>query len=668
MFCPNCGSPLDKGSSNCAICGSAVSGAVMPPIDVEPEAVVYSAHNAPQEESYVRASLQYQTFACPNCGMNALIPDASGIIAHCKSCGSDIDIRTRKITVERHEHTHNYITYQTIGDHFDLSHDGTVVRGLTATGATGAANVVIPEKHGITAVGDGFLFGSETTESVVLPEGIQRIGASAFCNCRKLKEIVILATVRMIDSSAFENCSSLRRISIPNDVRLGENVFRGCSGLREVVIGDNVLGGMGAFIACTSLVRIEIGAGSNVANSMFANCPALTHVELKGMTTLIDEYAFCDCISLTEICFPVGLKSLGGAAFRGCSALVRVGMVDSLSYIGTNAFEDCKRLVEVNCTSVTRFGDGVFKGCTALVQVTLNRALSAIPPSMFEGCAQITSIDIPSSCTKIGIRSFAGCVSLNACILPQAISSIPQEAFEGCLCLTEVGGQPFNVSTRAFADCTNLKKITVKGDVSPRAFEGCRNLEDLTFADETRIIGDAAFMNASALTSLIVPNGVEVVDSSAFQGCVGLRRVVLAASVQAVDHWAFYGCTGLEVVVFAGKASGIALSDGAFGNDPLLVEIMAPMQLFMDETLSSMIAEVPTISNIKIPDYDEARVKGLKTSLFGDRTVCVNGEEVQWRSWIEAHYPAPEGDPVDISGVSDTKTSPKKKGLFGIFK
>ena len=663
MFCPNCGSPADDGASFCAVCGSELSKARASVASQEPERITYAAANLAQEDSFVRASMGYQTFACPNCGMSTLVPDANGITAHCESCGSDIDIRTREVTVERHEHTHNYITYQNLGDRFELSHDNSVVRGLGATGRLNVAHVVIPENHGITAIGDGFLFDSVETECVELPAGLQRIGASAFCNCRKLQEIEIPATVTMIDSSAFENCKSLTRIVIPDNARLGENVFRGCTALREVVIGSNVMGGTGAFIACTSLAHAVIGYGTNVAESMFANCPALTLVDFEGGSATIGEYAFCDCTSLVDVRLPEGLTSISGAAFRGCAALHRIDAPSSLSLIGTNAFEGCTSLGEFDCSNVTRLGDGVFKGCTALARVTLNDDLTAIPPSMFEDCARLMDIDIPRSCVKLGIRSFAGCSSLSACVLSPVIDAIPKECFEGCTCLTSVGDHAFNVSAGSFAGCANLRGIVVKGDVSPQAFEGCTSLERLAFAEGTTFIGYAAFAQAASLESLIVPMGVRIIDSFAFMGCTGLRRVVLAASVQDVETRVFYGCSQLESVVFAGESAPLMGSE-AFGDCPYLSELTGTMGLFTSAALAPLTQAMPGICRVTMNDFDEARVKDLCIELFGERTVCVNGNDVQWKAWIEAHYPAPEGEPVDMGGADEPK---KKHGLFGKF-
>lgn len=671
MFCPNCGSPHDEGARFCKVCGSEISSAFMPSADSDVTSVKHTVRGQAQEDAYVRASMGYQTFACPNCGMSTLVPDANGITAHCESCGSVIDIRTREVTVERHEHTHNHITYQNLSSQFELSHDSAVIHSLAAAGRLNAQNVVIPAGNGIKAIGDGFLFDSTVTESVELPDGLERIGASAFCNCSKLKEIRIPASVRMIDSSAFENCTSLSRIVIPDNARLGENVFRGCTGLREVIIGSQVAGGKGAFIACTALSHVVIGPGTNVADSMFANCPALTLVDFEGDISFIDEYGFCDCVSLASIQLPKSLTAIRGAAFRGCTALARVDVPQTLSLVGTNAFEDCKSLLELDCTYVTRLGDGVFKGCASLATVTLSPTLGAIPPSMFEGCARMMRLAIPDACREIGVRSFAGCFSLKECLLPGEMDSISREAFEGCTCLTSVGDQAFNVSTRAFADCANLKSISLKGDVSPQAFYGCRGLESVRFVEGTRRIGDAAFMHASSLQSIVIPNGVEIVDSAAFNGCSRLRRVVFAASVRAIVDDAFRGCVELETVVFAGGDGQMRIQQGAFVDNPALEEIIAPMSAFMNMNLAPLTSRVPTIHKVTLESYNEALVKDLEVGLFGDRVICVNDQILPWGPWIMAHRSMSlEGEPGSFEealGIEGAADSQGRKGLFGIF-
>mgnify|MGYP003295219244 CR=1 FL=1 len=67
-------------------------------------------------------------------------------------------------------------------------------------------------------------------EEVVLPSGLECIGAAAFYECRSLTSVVIPDSVTSIGSSAFSGCSSLSQMVIPDSVtKLDKECFRNCT-------------------------------------------------------------------------------------------------------------------------------------------------------------------------------------------------------------------------------------------------------------------------------------------------------------------------------------------------------------------------------------------------------------------------------------------------------
>ena len=79
----------------------------------------------------------------------------------------------------------------------------------------------------------------EEIKTVVLKDGVTKIGDSAFSGCSSLSEITIPEGVTAIGASAFSGCSSLSEISIPESVTsIGANAFSGCSDL-TIYCGEN---------------------------------------------------------------------------------------------------------------------------------------------------------------------------------------------------------------------------------------------------------------------------------------------------------------------------------------------------------------------------------------------------------------------------------------------
>ena len=63
-------------------------------------------------------------------------------------------------------------------------------------------------------------------KTVVLEDGIENIGAYAFCGCQYLKSVEISKTITKIGDYAFSECNGLKKIEIPDSVEsIGDKVF-----------------------------------------------------------------------------------------------------------------------------------------------------------------------------------------------------------------------------------------------------------------------------------------------------------------------------------------------------------------------------------------------------------------------------------------------------------
>lgn len=62
------------------------------------------------------------------------------------------------------------------------------------------------------------------------------------------------------------------------------------------------------------------------------------------------------------------------------------------------------------------------------------------------------------------------------------------------------------------------------------------------------VIGDRAFYEQSALTSITIPNGVTSIELLAFSYCTGLASITIPNSVSSIEGYAFKRCSGLESI------------------------------------------------------------------------------------------------------------------------
>ena len=73
--------------------------------------------------------------------------------------------------------------------------------------------------------------------TVDIPEGVSRIGVSAFNNCVALSDFDIPDSLSVIDDYVFNGCASLKSIVIPADVdSIKRSSFAGCTSLSKIVM------------------------------------------------------------------------------------------------------------------------------------------------------------------------------------------------------------------------------------------------------------------------------------------------------------------------------------------------------------------------------------------------------------------------------------------------
>ena len=183
-------------------------------------------------------------------------------------------------------------------------------------------------------------------KSVVIEDGVTRIGSCAFQDCSSLTDVNIPNSVTSIGSSAFYDCSSLKKINIPNSV---------------TSIGAD------AFFYCTSLVEVNIQDGLvTIAEAAFANCSSLKQIDIPNSVTSIGEAAFNGCTLLTEIIIPDAVTSIGLGAFANCNNLeyVKIGKgittINDAIFLLYHADPNVKTVIEFTAETPVTLADVVY--------------------------------------------------------------------------------------------------------------------------------------------------------------------------------------------------------------------------------------------------------------------------------------------------------------------
>jgi hypothetical protein len=542
------------------------------------------------------------------------------------------------------------VTAQTSGTDWTLSAEGHLTVGSdagmkdwtqnsTASTKTKVKSATIEE--GVTGIGAEFhwLFGIQDygepfsecilLESVEIPASVQYIGSGAFRHCFALKSIEIPQGVTDIRQEAFAACISLKSITFaPGSLlkTVGNRLFSGCSALTDLEIPPSVTSiGEYAFDGCNILTDITFAEGSQLAtigNNVFRNC-GITDIEIPALVTsigtsafdsgtdpfggnntlksitfapnsqlkTIGDYAFRNCVALTDIEIPAQVTGIGVSAFNACTALANVtfdGGGQSLTTMGNSAFAGCGSLRNIEIPAgLQTIQNGIFPPNLSNITFAEGSQLKTIEASAFGGIysseSELQSIEIPASVTTIGNYAFSYCKDLwsvtfapNSQLktignnvfgncgslevvgeIPASVTVIGSNAFERCTTLKNVtfaeGSQLTTVGDFAFANCETLTGISIPAGVtgiSRSMFQGCKALTGVTVAQDNQLktIGDYAFQNCIALTGISVPAGITSIGREAFRGCTVLAGVVFAeggSQLKTIGNNAFQNCTAL---------------------------------------------------------------------------------------------------------------------------
>ena len=443
------------------------------------------------------------------------------------------------------------------GNNYKIPDGVTKVGSSAFIGCSSLTSITIP--NSVTEIGYSVFEGCTNLKSITIPNGVTSIGDSAFEGCTSLKSITIPNGVTSIGDSAFEGCTSLKSITIPNGVTsIGDSAFEGCTSLTSITLPDSVTSiGFGAFIGCSSLTSITIpDSVTCIGESAFSGCSSLASITIPDSVMSIGNDAFHECSSLTSITIPYSVTSIGDYAFLGCSRLTAIDVnTDNKDYTSVNGvlFYNDKTII---CYPAGKKGnnykipDGVtsicryaFSGCTSLTSITIPDSVTEIGGSAFENCSSLTSITIPDSVTSIGVGAFVGCSSLTSITIPDNVAYIGGAVFADCSSLTEI-----KVSTQN-AEYVSVNGILYNKDKTTiMCYPAGKKDKNYKILDGVTKIGTSAFSGCSSLTSITIPDSVTEIGMSAFSGCSSLTSITIPDSVTRIDMSTFSGCSSFTSI------------------------------------------------------------------------------------------------------------------------
>ena len=130
------------------------------------------------------------------------------------------------------------------------------------------------------------------------------------------------------------------------------------------------------------------------------------------------------------------------------------------------------------------------------------------------------------------------------------------------------------IGDEAFNECSALTSVTIPNSVRAignDAFRGCSALTSVTIPNSVTTIGDGAFSSCRALTSVNIPNSITTIAKYAFSHCFALTSVTIPNSVTTIGSEAFSECTNLQKVYIGDSVK--AIGEYAFNNCTSITQI-----------------------------------------------------------------------------------------------
>ena len=361
------------------------------------------------------------------------------------------------------------------------------------------------------------------------------IGSYAFELHTDLASIILPEGLLTIEASAFSKCSSLQQVQLPGSVlSIGPRAFAGCSQSLVVTAGNSIASISSNAFDQSATVLCDID--SETAHMLpygfsIASSPHLTLQYRNGILTLTGYHG-----TVGNALVPEGVEAVADGALRNCSSLTSLRFPTSLREIGEDVCYMCTCLVSADIRGVqVHIGNNAFRNCTSLSSLLLDQGVSSVGSGAFQGCSSLTDVHVPWGLETIDDTAFSFCPQLRVYWEYGFSGAFGQDAMKNCSAFV------CDLSS-SVADWARSHNIPV---------------EELTFSTLTlpahiQTVDAEAFVSTGAQW-IVLPEGCQQIGDYAFAHCSNLCRISIPQSIVSIGDHAFDGCKAVLILTQPGS-------------------------------------------------------------------------------------------------------------------
>lgn len=432
-------------------------------------------------------------------------------------------------------------------------------------------------------------------KSINLKEGLEKIGDRAFVNCKELTSLKLPSTVKILGPRFIHGCSKITKITLPKSLDMksssSELIYKnehikeivleegiktfdvysyGCVNLEKISIPStltpNEYGNFHDFTGCSKL-KFKVSPNSKTFSTikngsilvskdkkkMYAWPSASGKIKIPDEIELYQASLFSGNEKIEEITSSKNITRYEGFNCKGVKKFIipegvkEIDNLDVLSFENLEIFQIPSTLTFIGYKGTAKYDPDVIKIPTFNSQKVKfkvgkeNQLFTTIKDGsvivskdkkvLYSYPSATGDITISDGITTIANDAFKG-ANIQTLVLDESVTEVGEHAFALSKVKTvKILSKQVHFQYEAFADCTNLETVEIKGDVigNPEyglwrgrsIFARCNNLKDIKYNGTVASI-DESFADCINLTQFSIPEGVERIAMETFTNCENL--------------------------------------------------------------------------------------------------------------------------------------------------